>query len=106
MVLTQGSMTVSTAELNPGIENDIKSSSMEIDDDLISFSIPGFNSAVETVIDPWVSTISNFNGNQYGYDVDYDFGGNTFVYGGGGNNTPLKVSMYNSAGSLQWTFSG
>ncbi len=55
------------------------------------------------IIDPWVSSTNSLTSSSSAYDVDYDFGGNTFVYGG---TNPFKVAMYNSTGALAWTFGG
>ena len=70
----------------------------------------------EIMLDPWVAPITTLTtigyGNNKGYDVDYDYDGNLYVYGGGywyaqpiyTENT--KVAKYSSAGSLLWTFNG
>jgi gliding motility-associated-like protein len=67
------------------------------------------------VIDPWLATIATLtatgNGNNKGYDVDYDNLGNLFVYGGGyytlvGAPENQKVAKYNNIGTLLWTFNG
>ncbi len=55
------------------------------------------------IIDPWVTSTNGFSNNNNAYDVDFDFGGNTFIYGGTSN---YKVAMYNSGGTHQWTFGG
>ncbi len=55
------------------------------------------------IIDPWVTSITTLPFNDCAYDVDYDFAGNAFIYGG----SPLpKVAKYNPNGTLLWTFSG
>ncbi len=67
------------------------------------------------IIDPWINSISTLtatgNGNNKGYDVDYDVSGNLFVYGAGkvgagGTGENTKVAKYNPSGSLLWTFNG
>ncbi|MDX2172152.1 MAG: gliding motility-associated C-terminal domain-containing protein [Bacteroidota bacterium] len=74
-----------------------------LNNDVIGFSIPdGYNQNSTLVIDPWVSNLSIAT-NNYGYDVDYDYSGNYFVYGGSSN---YKVSKYTAAGALAWTFAG
>ncbi|MBL7918241.1 MAG: hypothetical protein JNM96_07570, partial [Bacteroidia bacterium] len=75
-----------------------------INDGIIGFKIEDkYNSNSELVIDPWVTNISSLNPNNCGYDVDFDFNGNLFVYGGG---TVCMVAKYNNLGVLQWTFPG
>jgi len=72
--------------------------------DTIGFSLgSGYNKNETTIIDPWVSAVTTLSNNNAAYDVDYDFGGNTFIYGGANS---FKVAMYNVNGALQWTFSG
>jgi gliding motility-associated-like protein len=69
----------------------------------ISFNLPnGYNNKTDLVIDPWVSNLS-LTSNNYGYDVDYDYFGNYFVFGGSG---PFLISKYTAAGALVWTFNG
>ena len=85
-------------------------SSFVVEDNVIGFKLPTtLDQSKGFVIDPWVTAITTLSNNNYGYDVDYDFAGNTFVYGGNGSNTTtgkFKVAKYNSAGVLLWTFSG
>jgi gliding motility-associated-like protein len=66
------------------------------------------DSTREFVIDPWVTAVTTLSNNNYAYDVDFDFGGGTYVYGGNNASTSgrCKVSKYNSTGALVWTFSG
>lgn len=64
------------------------------------------------IIDPWVTLNLNSLGlNNVAYDVDYDYQGNAYVFGGGdpfsvSSSTPFKISKYNSSGLLLWTFLG
>lgn len=70
----------------------------------ISFKFPESYDPTKTLyIDPWVTTVTSLSANNYGYDVDYDFNGNLFVYGG---YNAFKVAMYNALGTLVWTFAG
>jgi gliding motility-associated-like protein len=89
---------------------DIKSA-FNVNDDLLSFVFPeGYDHSKSIVIDPFVNT--NLNAltiTKIGFDVDYDYAGNVYVFGGGdatASSTPFKVAKYNSAGSLLWTFLG
>ncbi len=82
----------------------------------VGFSIPtAYHTHKKIIIDPFVTDIttltSNGKGNNMGYDVDYDYNGNLFVYGGGAvpkqNATEaLKIAKYNQYGTLLWTFAG
>lgn len=75
----------------------------KVENNLISFEFPdGFDAGKELVIDPWVSAISLAT-NNYGFDVDFDYAGNYYVFGGNG---PFLISKYTSAGALVWTFGG
>jgi gliding motility-associated-like protein len=65
------------------------------------------------IIDPWVTPITTLTnvgfGNQCGFDVDYDYAGNLYVFGGadyGGANLDSKVAKYSPNGVLLWTFNG
>ncbi len=79
-------------------------SAFSLNKNTLSFNFPnGYENSKTLIIDPWITTITNFTANNFGFDVDYDFAGNVFVYGG---NAPFKISMYNPTGILQWTFSG
>ena len=79
-------------------------SAFEIKDNVIEFIFPeGYDNSKEIIIDPWVTAIVSLGSNNYGYDVDYDFSANTYVYGG---YSPFKVALYNSVGVLQWVFAG
>lgn len=68
------------------------------------------DSSKELVIDPWLTTITTLLNDNNGYDVDFDFAGNLYVYGG---NTAVsatagrcKVAKYSPTGTLIWTFAG
>ena len=79
-------------------------SAFDVNKNELGFVFPeGFNRKRTIVIDPWVTSISSLTSNQYAYDVDYDFAGNTYIYGG---YSSYKVARYNSTGTLQWTFAG
>lgn len=81
-----------------------------LDNNVISFKIlDDVDLAKGFVIDPWVTAVTTLNNTNYAYDVDYDFTGNTFVYGGNTGsptNGKFKVAKYSNTGTLLWTFSG
>jgi gliding motility-associated-like protein len=86
-------------------------SEFTVNDNLVSFVFPdGYDQSKEIIVDPFVNT--NLNAltiSKIGFDVDYDYAGNVYVFGGGdatSSSTPFKVAKYNSAGSLIWTFIG
>lgn len=74
----------------------------------IGFSFPlGFDRSKQLIIDPFVSSTSGLSGinNGKAKDVDFDYEGNIYVTGGG-DGTAYKLSKYDAAGVLQWTFNG
>jgi gliding motility-associated-like protein len=73
------------------------------EDNTVSFQIPGgYDPSQELIIDPWVVNLA-LTTNNYGFDVDYDYFGNYYVYGGTG---PFLICKYNPSGALVWTFNG
>ena len=74
-----------------------------LQDNVISFNFPnGYDNTKELVIDPWVVNLTLAT-NNCGYDVDYDYAGNYYVYGGTG---PYLIAKYSPVGNLVWTFAG
>ncbi|MBP6624338.1 MAG: gliding motility-associated C-terminal domain-containing protein [Chitinophagaceae bacterium] len=72
------------------------------------------NKNKKIIIDPWVTPITTLtniagNGSNRGFDVDYDYAGNLYVFGGGdyfGSSVNSKVAKYSPTGALLWTFNG
>jgi len=92
------------APVSFGDTNEKIKTNFVLQNNIISFNFPeGYNASKTIVIDPWVTSITSLSSNNYGYDVDYDFAGNLYVYGG---ITTYKIAKYNPAGVLIWTFSG
>jgi gliding motility-associated-like protein len=77
--------------------------SYQVNEQVISFNVSGYDNSKELVIDPWVTTLTQMPVNTTGYDVDYDYTGNMFVYGG---FQLVKVTKYDPLGNILWTFSG
>ena len=79
-------------------------SEFELRGDTIALRFPeGYQSAREVVVDPWVAAVTTLTNNNLAYDVDFDFGGDMFIFGSFGY---AKVARYSNAGTLLWTFSG
>jgi len=73
-------------------------------DNIISFNVKGdYDKTADLVIDPWITNISSLTTNNYGFDVDYDYAGNLYVFGATG---PFMIAKYSPAGALLWTFAG
>ena len=78
-------------------------SNFKVVENTISFLLPNsYDKTKDLSIDPWVINLA-LESNNYGFDVDYDYFGNYYVYGGSG---PFKTSKYTSSGTLLWTFMG
>jgi gliding motility-associated-like protein len=78
-----------------------------LQENTIGFDFPEHYDRAQTlIIDPWVTGITTLGTNNHGYDVDYDYAGNLYVYGGGSPNTAAdcKIAKYSPTGALLWTF--
>ncbi len=88
------------------------STEFKLNKNSLSFIFPdGINSSEEIIVDPWVtSNLSNLSSANEGYDIDLDYQGNLYVYGGGDPSgsgmTEYKVAKYDQGGTLLWTFNG
>lgn len=94
-------------ELSKG-KNNIVKSGYKLTGREIGFSFPlDFDRSKQLIIDPFVSSTSSLSGvnNGKAKDVDFDYDGNIYVTGGG-DGAAYKLSKYNQAGILQWTFNG
>lgn len=79
-------------------------SMFSLTDGIIGFNLPkGYEQNKTLIIDPFVSAVTTLSASNLAYDVDYDYSGNVYVYGG---DETLYNAKYNSAGTLQWTFTG
>ncbi len=67
----------------------------------ISFNLQAYDHKQTLIIDPW-TTNPFFTGYDAAYDINYDLGGNVYVYG---STAPFQLTKLNSAGVVQWTFS-
>ncbi|HXB13769.1 MAG TPA: hypothetical protein VNZ45_17400, partial [Bacteroidia bacterium] len=66
----------------------------------VSFNAGNYDHSKTLIIDPWVMNPA-FTGYNSAYDVDYDFQGNVYVYGG---LPPYQLQKYNSIGTWQWSY--
>ncbi len=79
-------------------------SEFELRGDTIALNFPeGYENTRELIVDPWVAAVTTLTNNNLAYDVDFDFGGDLWVFGSFGY---AKVARYSNTGVLQWTFSG
>ena len=93
--------------------NEMLACKFVVNDGVISFMFPGgYDASKDIVIDPWIIPVSTLVGsgftNNKGFDVDFDFDGNLYVFGGGSNSPVVdsRESKYTVAGALMWTFMG
>ena len=76
----------------------------------IQFNIsPAYNHQQTLTIDPWITALTTMTPTNMGFDVDYDYSGNTLVYGAGPTDLYdvtdfFEITEYNSAGIAVWTF--
>ena len=80
-------------------------SGYRLKDNSESFYIKNADPDKTLIIDPWATNwtttytgVGAYNG---AYDLDYDYSGNVYIYGG---YNPYQLAKYNSAGVLQWTY--
>lgn len=78
-------------------------SSFNIERTDFSFKFGSHKTNKLLVIDPWV-TIPAFNGSSDAFDIDWDYKGNIYIYGGATNS--YQLIKLNSAGNSIWTFTG
>jgi gliding motility-associated-like protein len=75
--------------------------SFMFENDIISFKVENYDNSRPLVIDPWVIS-PTFNSSNAVWEVETDGAGNIYTIGG---ETPMKLNKYNSAGTLQWSYS-
>lgn len=79
-----------------------------VHDNIVSFAFPGgYDKTATLIIDPFVTNSNNLTGTNASKakDIDFDYAGNVYVTGGGDGST-YKLSKFNPAGVLLWTFNG
>lgn len=75
-------------------------SSFEVEKNIVSFKLANYDSGKVLVIDPWI-TIPNFLFENKAYDIDWDYSGNIYAYGGA---PPFQLTKINWTGAVQWTY--
>jgi gliding motility-associated-like protein len=68
---------------------------------IISFELGEYNHQETLMIDPWVFS-PNLSGNNKAYDIQHDFNGDIYCYGG---SNPYQLQKYTSLGAPIWSFS-
>ena len=110
VTLKDGNVVIKTAirnitELAPvsSQEGTSIASNFKVVDNAFSFELANsYDKSKDLLVDPWVIGFT-FGSNNYGFDVDFDYAGNYYVYGGSG---PFLIAKYTAAGVLVWTFNG
>lgn len=81
-------------------------SGYQLNDNTESFKANNLDVTKSLTVDPWstnwTTTYAGNSGYDGAYDLDYDYAGNVYIYGG---YNPFQLSKYNSAGVQQWTYS-
>ncbi|MGE3824222.1 MAG: T9SS type A sorting domain-containing protein [Bacteroidia bacterium] len=75
-------------------------SSFELTDNTVSFNVTIENNNTLAVIDPWLTIPVLINADN-AFDIDYDYSGNTYIYGG---RHVYELLKYDSLGVIQWTY--
>ncbi|HXB40594.1 MAG TPA: hypothetical protein VNZ49_08630, partial [Bacteroidia bacterium] len=68
--------------------------------EIVQFNVQNYDVSKGLIIDPYTST-PVFTGGNNAFDVDWDNGGNCYVYGG---TAPFQVLKFNPAGGLIWSY--
>ena len=66
-------------------------------------AVESYDNSKTIIIDPW-QTDPLFTPWDKAYDLDWDYHGNVYAYGGQPTGGPLLLTKMNSAGVIQWTF--
>lgn len=68
----------------------------------VSFHLENYDARKTVTVDPWMTT-PTFAGTNRAYDIDWDFQGNVYIYGG---QAPFQLVKLDNAGTILWTFTG
>ena len=77
-------------------------SSYILKDNTITFFVSNNNQTKTLIIDPWISGFS-MSGDDWGWDVDYDWNNNLYVYIHDYTSSVWYVRKYSPTGALTWT---
>ena len=67
----------------------------------VSFQLANYDNTKTVIIDPWVKTPTYTTNWDCVWECEYDGVGNVYTFGG---VTPVQITKYNAAGTLQWTY--
>ena len=87
-------------------------SSFELSNNMLQFLITNNYDPNKTLtIDPWVTTLTTIPPTNMGFNVDFDFLGDLFVFGAGASNSYdltdfFQIAKYSPTGTYLWTFGG
>lgn len=80
-------------------------SGYQLNNNIESFSVNNLDVTKALTIDPWATNwttaYAGNSGYDGAYDLDYDYAGNVYIYGG---YNPFQLAKFNSAGVQQWTY--
>ena len=77
-------------------------SSYILKNNIISFSVADYDHSKTIVVDPWTQSPTFNTAWHCVWECDKDGAGNVYIIGG---IMPMQLLKYNSAGTLQWTYS-
>lgn len=75
-------------------------SSFIVNSNSVFFQLEDYDKTKTIVIDPWTTT-PLFTGANSAYDIDWDYKGNIYVYGG---KSPYQLIKLNNSGTVIWTY--
>ena len=93
-------------------DNKPVASSFTVTNNILQFNFPNpYNTGKTLTIDPWLTSLTTLPPVEMGFNVDYDFGGNLFVFGAGATSTNdisqyFQIAKYSPGGAFLWSFAG
>jgi gliding motility-associated-like protein len=79
------------------------SSSYKINGTTESFIVGSYDKTKTLIIDPWV-TDPMFANRDRAYDLDWDYKGNVYAFGGDPVNSPIEFVKLDNLGNIVWTY--
>lgn len=77
-------------------------SSFVLNKNNISFQLENYDNTKTVVIDPWTTAPLFTGGWNSAFDIDYDYKGNVYIYGG--NPPRFQLIKLDPSGVIQWTY--